>query len=182
MKPQFGLQLTMTASTVVVFMFMLILNEWIFTRSEFVRGINWVYLPAGARLLCTLLFGGAGAVGILIASWLTCIYYFFPDDFIRSAVGSIISAGAPYLIYLFARRYLGLRGSLSNLTTGPLLICVFAFAIANSGLHHLWFLIEGRPANWNGALVMFIGEVNGSLLVLYTIKLALSCWTTRKPA
>lgn len=38
--------------TVVLFLASLAANEWFFAGSEFVRGINWIYLPAGVRLIC----------------------------------------------------------------------------------------------------------------------------------
>lgn len=58
------LQVSMVAVTMVAFLLMLIVNEWLFSRFEFARGINWIYLPAGMRLLCILLFAEAGAVGL----------------------------------------------------------------------------------------------------------------------
>ena len=82
----------MVIVTIVFFVVMLALNEWLFSSLEFVRGVNWIYLPAGVRLLCTLLFAGAGGVGLLIASWLVCFFYFFPDDMARSFLGGIVAA------------------------------------------------------------------------------------------
>lgn len=61
-------QLVMMLITITLFLFMLVLNEWLFSSLEFVRGVNWIYLPAGVRLLCTLLFAEAGAAGLLIVS------------------------------------------------------------------------------------------------------------------
>lgn len=172
MKLRPGLEFSMVVTTVIIFLLVLFLNESIFIHSEFVRGINWVYLPAGVRLLCTLLFGGAGAIGLLIASWLSCVYYYFPDDPVRSAVGSLISAGAPYLVYLYARHTYGLRASLSNLGPQALLVCAMAYALANSLLHHIWFLASGDTADWaSGFAIMLIGDLAGSLLVLYTMKM-----------
>lgn len=164
----------MVVGTVVIYLFMLMLNEWLFTRSEFIRGVNWIYLPAGVRLLCVLLFGLSGAVGVLIASWLACIYYYFPDDFIRSAAGTAISAGAPYLIYLMARRSFGLRSSLANLTPLRLFLCVLAYALANTLLHHSLFILLGtRGELLPGLFIMFIGDLSGSLAVIYTMKYTL---------
>ena len=57
---QLKLNVLMVLSTIVLFIATLALNELLFTRLEFASGINWVYLPAGVRLLCTLHFGGAG--------------------------------------------------------------------------------------------------------------------------
>ena len=65
---QFRLQAMMVMATMLLFVSMLALNEWLFTQFEFARGINWIYLPAGVRLLCTLLFAEAGAIGLLLVS------------------------------------------------------------------------------------------------------------------
>lgn len=163
----------MVAGTTAIYLLVLVLNELAFTGSEYIRGINWIYLPAGVRLLCTLLFGGAGALGILIASWLACVYYYFPGDFIRAAGGSAISAGGPYLIYLLARRLFFLQASLSNLTSARLLICAAACATVNALLHHLWFLFWGPATNGKQLLVMLAGDMAGILVVLYAMKLVL---------
>ena len=50
----------MVVFTMVLFVATLALNEWLFSGLEFVKGINWIYLPAGVRLLSTLLFGASG--------------------------------------------------------------------------------------------------------------------------
>ena len=43
-------------------------NDWLFSSFELHSGANWIYLPAGLRLLCTLLLGIEGAIGIFIAA------------------------------------------------------------------------------------------------------------------
>src|SRR5690606_13063323 len=98
--------------TAALFMACQAINEWVFSHLEFVRGINWIYLPAGVRLVCTLLFGAAGAVGLLVASWITCFFYLFPDDVGRSLVAGVIATLAPYLAYRWAREALELRSDL----------------------------------------------------------------------
>lgn len=174
MKQQAVLFPCMVAGTAAIYLLVLVLNETLFTGSEYLPGANWIYLPAGIRLLCTLLFGAAGALGILIASWLACFYYYFPDDFIRAAAGSAISAGSPYLIYVLARRYAFLDASLANLTSSRLLICAAACAGANALFHHLWLLFGEQDAHQKKALVMLVGDMAGILIVLYTMKLVLN--------
>jgi hypothetical protein len=71
-------QFSVAVITALLFLAMLALNQWIFSELEFVRGVNWIYLPAGARLLCTLLFAEAGVAGLFVVSWLVCNFYFSP--------------------------------------------------------------------------------------------------------
>jgi hypothetical protein len=167
------LQAMMVIATMVIFVVMLAINEWLFTRFEFARGINWIYLPAGIRLLSTLLFGAAGAIGLLLVSWLVCFFYFFPDDLMRSFAGGILAALGPYLIYRAAQHTYGLHASLATLTPKRLLVLIVAYSVASPLLMHTWFALQGKDAIVQGFLVMFIGDLSGTLLVIYTVKAAL---------
>ena len=168
------LQLTLVVATMLLFSLTLAANEWIFARTEFVRGVNWIYLPAGMRLLCTLLFAEAGAVGLLLISWLVSYYYFFPDDFIRAFVGGILASLAPYLIYRAARRMYDLHASLINLTSKRLLVLIVAYSLASPLLHHLWFILHGDAGDiLPSFFAMFTGDLAGTLIVVYAITLAL---------
>ena len=131
-------------------------------------------LPAGARLLCTLLFGGPGAIGLLIIGWIACYWYYFPGDALRATMGAGAGAIGPYLVYVLARRRWGLHASLASLTPARLLWCTFGCALASPLLHHLWFALHGDPHLADGFAVMFIGDLAGSLLVVYGAKIALA--------
>ncbi|HTN66070.1 MAG TPA: hypothetical protein VL051_07805 [Burkholderiaceae bacterium] len=171
MLQQLRLNLSMVFGSALLFLLSFGLNEWLFANSEFVRGINWIYLPAGMRLLCTLLFGGAGALGVLLASCLTSLLYYFPGDLERALLGAAISAAAPYLVYLLAQKIFGLQASLANLTARRLLWLVVLYALASPLLLHVGFWLHGgMHGTLNGFLVMFGGDLLGSLVVVYIMK------------
>ena len=168
------LKFAMIAATALFFLGTIAINEFLFARLEFAHGISWIYLPAGVRLLCILLFAEAGAIGILLASWLVCFLYFFPDDAIRSFAGGILAALAPYLTYrwLVAGQ---LKPSLAGLGPWRLLGCALAFSIASPLLHHIWFALQGqREGLVDGFFVMASGDLIGTLIVLYTAKVLIS--------
>ena len=171
---QLRLQAMMVLATMLLFVAMLAINEWLFTRFEFARGINWIYLPAGIRLLCTLLFAEAGAIGLLLVSWLVCFFFFFPDDPVRSFVGGILASLAPYLVYCIAQHKYGLHASLTNLTPKRLLVLIVTYSVASPLLHHIWFALQGKQEIMQGFLTMFVGDLMGTLLVIYSVKAALS--------
>lgn len=164
---------SMATATLVLFLSTIAVNELLFTRLEFARGINWIYLPAGMRLLCILLFAEAGAIGLLLASWLICFFYFFPDDPIRSFVGGILAAAAPYLVYRIMLVGADARTSLADLTPLRLLAYAVAFSIASPLLHHIWFAMQGQTDLLQSFMVMAAGDLSGTLIVLYAAKLAL---------
>ena len=167
-------RLAVVCGTALVFLLTLVANEWVFRHSEFVRGVNWIYLPAAIRLLCTLLFGALGAIGILIASWISCFFYTFPSDPVRAAFGGIISALAPYLVYLFATRKLGLSTSLANLTAGRLLVLIPLYSLAGPAMQQAWYAFSGDTVNVGERfIVAFIGDLIGTLVIIYTLKLVL---------
>ncbi len=167
-------QLVLVVLTMLGFLAMLALNEWLFSRFQYAPGINWVYLPAGMRLLATLLFGGAGAVGLLLVSWLVSFVYFFPDDPLRAFAGGILATAAPYLVYRLARGAYGLQASLANLSPGRLFACIIAYALASPLLHHLWFYWQGQDELLASFAAMAIGDFTGSLIVIYAMKGALA--------
>ncbi|KAB0660049.1 MASE1 domain-containing protein [Burkholderia diffusa] len=161
--------------TALVFVVSLWVNQEVFTHSEFVRGVNWIYLPSGVRLLATLLLGSDGAIGLLVASWLVDFLYFFPNDPIRSIAGGIIATVAPYATYRLAREHYGLHASLTNLTPKRLLVLALAFSVANPLLTNIWLALRGQTTNIGERFfAMFVGDLSGTLIILYTIKILLS--------
>jgi hypothetical protein len=164
------LQLSLVLATMLLFGAMLAVNEWLFRWLEFAPGINFVYLPAGMRLLCTLLFAEAGAVGLLIVSWIVSFTLFFPGQFERPFMGGIIAAAAPYLVYRGARHFYGLEPSLGNLTARRLLVLIVVYSIASPLLHHLYFALNGESGLVRSFFAMFVGDLTGTVLVIYSIK------------
>lgn len=164
----------MVVGTICLHGAMMVVNELFFQRAEFLQGIGWVYLPAGTRLLCTLMFGRAGAIGLLIAGWFACYWYYFPGDILRATTGTIAGAIGPYVVYLAAQSQFGLQASLTNLTPQRLLFCALGCSVASPLLHHLWFSMHGENQLLPGLFVMVIGDLVGSLIVLYTAKWLLS--------
>ncbi|AYY60054.1 MASE1 domain-containing protein [Burkholderia multivorans] len=169
------LRLASVIGTALVFVVSLWVNQEVFTHSEFVRGVNWIYLPSGVRLLATLLLGSDGAIGLLVASWLVDFLYFFPNDPIRSIAGGIIATVAPYATYRLAREHYGLHASLTNLTPKRLLILALAFSVANPLLTNIWLALRGQTTNIGERFfAMLVGDLSGTLIILYTIKILLS--------
>lgn len=169
------LHLWSITGTVIAFVVSLWINQEVFTHSSFVQGINWIFLPSGVRLLSTLLVGVDGFFGLLLAGLLTDFLYWFPHDPVRATAGAILGSAAPYLVYRLAREYYGLRASLSNLTAKRLLVLAVAYAVANPLFHHLWFTLTGKTENFFESLFsMFVGDLTGTLLMLYAMKGLLS--------
>ncbi len=157
--------------TLVGFVASLWINQVVFTDTSFVRGINWIFLPSGVRLLGTLLVGFDGFVGLLVGGLLMDFFYWFPHDPVRAIAGAILGSLAPYLVYRLALEYYDLRASLTNLTPKRLLVLAVAYSVANPLFHHLWFALTGATKNWfESFFSMFVGDLTGALIMLYAMK------------
>ncbi len=170
--------LTIAASALLYFGFFH-LNSWLFSALEVHRGANWIFLPAGLRLLNTLLLGGEGAIGLLLASF-AISFGVVHDDPITAAVSPFISAGAPYLIYRFVLAK-GLPSTLEQLTPALLSVLIVMYATASSFLHSVWYAMRGVSKSfWSGFPAMFIGDLIGTMIIIYLIKLAVTVWDRMK--
>lgn len=172
--PVTGFQLASIIFTAALYFVFFNLNELLFSKLEFAMGVNWIFLPAGLRLLCTLLFGLEGAIGIGIGS-IVVILTNFPDFDLISGVGAAtISAGAPYLVYRLAIM-MGLPTSLEKLSPSMLSVLIVAYAACSAMLHQIWFVLRGMSADLlTNFAAMFIGDLCGTLIIIYTMKIAIA--------
>jgi hypothetical protein len=58
------------------------------------------------------------------------------------------------------------------------MVLILAYSLASPLLHHLWFALQGEQALLQGFFVMFIGDLMGSLIVVYAVKAALHLMPT----
>lgn len=150
------------------------LNQLIFSTLEFAPGVNWIFLPAGLRLLSTLLLAEEGAIGLLLASLLITQFIYPSMDIITGLGASFISAGSPYLTYRLALLY-GMPSGLQHLTAGRLSALIVIYAAMSSFLHQLWYVERGMSLNlMSGFGAMFIGDLVGSLIIIYVMKMLLT--------
>lgn len=156
--------------TIISFLALNWLNELLFLHFEQSKGINWVFLPAGIRLLGTLLFGFAGFVGLLLASIYLNFYHFAFEDDARAVYGAVAAAGGPYLAYLFAKHWFDLRPRLGNLTAQRLLFTGVLCGIMSPVFHHAFIWVQTGVVDWAGLMAMMTGDVVGVLIVLYIAK------------
>ncbi len=151
------------------------LNGWLFKAFALHAGAHWVFLPAGLRLMCTLVFGIDGALGLLAAE-LILVHQMGAADPVTSIVNALISSGAPYLIYLAALRT-GMPESLEQLSASRLSSLALVYALVNSALFSFWFAARGVFTNFmHNWITMFIGDLLGTLILIYALKIVLAIY------
>lgn len=152
------------------------LNDLLTSGLSYGLGVNWIYLPAGLRLFLTLIFGLPGAIGISFASFLICYFGEFPPELITCIGVGLISGFAPYLAKIFVLTNIKISPDLSDLSLPKLTVCILIYAVLSAGLHQWWFAIRGLEdaGAFNHFLVMFLGDVLGTVLLIGIIKLGLN--------
>ncbi|QWE10714.1 hypothetical protein FD974_00735 [Polynucleobacter sp. es-EL-1] len=166
-----GILLSAISYTVIFY-----LNNWLASELSYGLGVNWIYLPAGLRLFLTLIFGLPGAIGISFASFLICYFGEFPPELITCIGVGLISGFAPYLAKIFVLTNIKISPDLSDLSLPKLTVCILIYAFLSAGLHQWWFAIRGLEdaGAFNHFLVMFLGDVLGTVLLIGIIKLGLN--------
>lgn len=148
------------------------INSFLLNSLTFSLGVNWIFLPAGLRLLLTLMFGMSAAIGISLTSILIAINFYFQHDLISGLGAGILGGLAPYLAKLFVFKNMGLDSNLESLNGHKLLNCIFIYSLMSPLLHQTWFLIRGINDNFVEHVgVMFIGDLVGTLIIIYLAKL-----------
>jgi hypothetical protein len=167
-------QIAIVLGTAIIYVLFHALTGWIFKKAEYATGVNWLYLPAGVRLIAVLLFAEAGAVGVLMGSLVAAFGFVFANDPVTAIGGALISAIAPYLSYRLILARLGLESSLANFTAARLLACCVIYALLNAAGQQIWYTFRNiSEASLEGFVVMFVGDLLGTLVVVYSIKIFL---------
>jgi hypothetical protein len=164
-------RLQIVAGTFVAYTLIFNINQIFFGFTEIADGVHWIYLPSGLRLMFVLIFGGAGAVGVGLASiYLNSLFHF--DGALISAVGAgVISGLAPYLARYVCHRKLDMDYKLTCLSVPKLLYVSLVFALLSVCLHQLFYGWAGHTSDWVVSMgAMFFGDLMGTITMLYLVK------------
>lgn len=142
-------------------------NAWFFAVTEFSSYIAWIYLPAAVRILAVLVFGWRGVTGLLIGNLLTSIPMFGAMS-LDAYIFPSISAFCPLLAVMAGTYMMKIRADLGGLKAWELIVFSLLGAMFNSIAQNTYFLLSHKAGNWLPGLVpMFVGDVAGTLIVLY---------------
>jgi hypothetical protein len=157
-------------------------NDWVTETLKYDLGVSWIYLPAGLRLLLILIFGLAGAIGIAAASFAISYFSVFPPDLVTCIGIGLISGFAPLFAKWVVVSNTYISNDLSNLSLQKIILCIVVYALMSSGFHQYWFVLRDlESGSLNHFLVMFVGDVAGSILLIALIKYSIQFVKRSKP-
>jgi hypothetical protein len=155
------------------------INSYVMGSFSFSPEVSWIFLPAGLRLLLTLVLDKNGALGIAIASIAISLGFYF-EDLILGIGAGIISGFAPYIAKLLVFRDSVTNPDLSQLDAKQLLNCVFVFSIVSPLMHQAWYSLNKEDNLFFESLgVMIIGDLIGTFIIIYFAKAAIFLYKKR---
>jgi len=156
--------------TLLAFLGLNWINELVFIQFEQSNGISWVFIPAGIRLLSTMLFGLAGFEGLLLAGiYLNFWHFDFHSDF-RAWSGALAGALGPYLASLLVKHWFDLEPRLKGLTAHRLLFTGVLCGFMSPVFHHTFMWVLTGHVDWTALGAMIVGDTTGILIVLCLAK------------
>ena len=158
-------------------------NDWSTETLKYDLVVSWIYLPAGLRLFLILIFGLAGAIGIAAASFAISYFGVFQPDLVTCIGIGLISGFAPLFAKWVVVSNTYISNDLSNLSMQKILLCIVVYALMSSGFHQYWFVLRDlESGSLNHFLVMFAGDVAGSILLIALIKYGIDLMRRRVPS
>jgi hypothetical protein len=150
------------------------LNSWMFS-AEYAQGVNFIFLPAGVRLLAFLLFGVLGCSGIAMAT----IYLAWQEttglvDLPGLLLIGAISGYAPWIAGWVFSKVVTVEVELIQMNGKQLLqLALLSSLISGSMMQVL--RLSGAPVEefLSTAFFMAVGDFVGILLTLYAVKLSI---------
>jgi len=153
------------------------MNTWLFSRIHHTGFISWIFLPAAIRMLAVMVGGWLGALGLFLGAILTNLSLLKYEPFNIVILAGLSTLG-PLVAVTLCTRWLKLPQDLAGLQYLQLLVFALAGAIFNTIPHNLYFYFTGlSPDAWSGIVPMFVGDLSGTLIVLYLTSLVLRLCT-----
>ena len=152
------------------------LNEWLFSTLEHAKGVNWIFLPAGFRVLLVLTLGMPGALGIFCGNLWLDLDQLQGEHWALVLLTASASGLGPWCVkYWMETRHL-LDRQLNNITAARLLNFVLIYAIVNALSHQLirWSFDQPDSQPWLDFWPMFVGDAIGALAILYAVKFSIA--------
>ena len=150
------------------------LNSWLFS-AQYAQGVNFIFLPAGVRLVVFLLFGMLGSSGIAVAS----IYLSRQETTGLSDLPGLLLVGAvsgyaPWIAGWVFSRVETVEVDLNQMNGKQLLqLALLSSLISGSMMQMLRH--SGAPVEefLSTAFFMAVGDFVGILLTLYAVKFSI---------
>jgi hypothetical protein len=132
---------------------------------------QWIYLPSGIRLVAVVIFGWLGAAGIFFG-WIFCHVFNNEKTLYECMFIGVISGLTALISLRIWRLAFGVNEVLVQLNLRLLVSLVIVSAFISALVRFAYiFSVDSKASLLEIFTVGFIGDILGSFIVLYLIKL-----------
>jgi hypothetical protein len=175
-------RLWIVMGTSVSYAALFFLNNYLFDALEFSKGVNWIYLPSGFRLMFVLVFLELGGLGVALSSIFISAFFYSESNLLALMMIGFISGFSPVLARDICHAKLGMDLELRNLSARKLMAVSVVFALVSASMHQVFYSLIGRTENFMASTaVMAFGDLVGTVIMLYIAKFALSMLDLKRP-
>ena len=169
---QWLMMLLVSATLFVVFFR---LNDLLFSFLQHAQGINWIFLPAGFRVLLVLVLGLPGALGIVAGNLWLDQEHLQTGDLLPVLLVAVVSGLGPWAVRQWMTGQRLLDHELKDITAARLLNFVLIYAAVNAVFHQFirWNFQIANSQPLIDIWPMFMGDTIGALAVLYAFKISI---------
>ena len=146
------------------------LNDYLFHFAQLSAVSSAIFMPAALRIICVLLFGWAGVLGLLTGSWYIASQ--FNDSILEALLLASLSSFPAMLVVTGSLYFLKINRDLSNLQPKHFLILGVASSACDVAAHIIYF-VSTKLDVIDNALTMFTGDIVGTYLVFLIINVVL---------
>jgi hypothetical protein len=156
------------------------INAWLFHFAEVNKYVNWVFLPAAVRMVSVMVLGCTGVAGLFMGALFTSSFWASANPEHDIATAAISSLG-PLLAVIFCVRLIRLNSSFEGMGIGHIFAFAWMGAVVNVLLHSGYFHLVGiQTFSMNTIFPMLVGDLVGTLVVLYGVSLLLRLVSRRR--
>lgn len=149
------------------------LNNWLFSGTHISRFVSWIFLPAAIRMLAVIALGGAGGLGLFVGALVTN-FIAHDVELTDSLVLAGLSASGPLCAVFLCTHFMRLPNDLLGLQRSHLFMFAAVGSLFNVVPHNIYFYLNGLSETvWTGMMPMFVGDLIGTLIVLYIASVSL---------
>ena len=147
------------------------ISPWV----NYTQGIDWLFIPAGIKLVAFMIAGVWGLIGIAVFGLITA-FDVWQSDSLSVHIGNIlIWAGVPYFTYRILGKMLSLDLELNNLKYGHVVVIALATTLTSSVGSSLYqYLINNRSFDMLTltTFAMAIGDFIGTGVCVFALTFA----------
>jgi hypothetical protein len=159
------------------------LNGWVFAHLEYRQGVNWVFLPAGFRVILVMVMGIPASVGIMLGAWFIERAAFETTHYTVTLFNGVASGFTPWFVMKALVHCKKLAAQLQHLSSAQLLNFTLIYAASNAAVHQLgwWWMDHAQVNPLVDIWPMLVGDTVGALIMLYAFKGLLALRKTTAP-